>query len=216
MNKRGQNHCCHSTTQYQIHTLGETIPRDHFGPTDPFSPEDVPKPKLDTASTKSAEFVANLRLPTVKPQTLPILQPAPSKEDSSTPVIYNPTAFPNTHKFSVKNPSDQCRGRQAAEAGKVGEVTGVPIYSAARCADVKVSYTLRNLLEAKFAAQNYKGWMEACLEDAAVERLYPHEKGCLLPFMHPQRMMLPEQDIHLEHSQPTAPPAGSTCPPPTS
>lgn len=36
MNKRGQNHCCHSTTQYQIHTLGETIPRDHFGPTDPF------------------------------------------------------------------------------------------------------------------------------------------------------------------------------------
>lgn len=52
----------------------------------------------------------------------------------------------------------------------MGEVTGLPIYSTARCAEVKVSYTLRNLLEAKFAAQNYKGWMEACLEDAAAER----------------------------------------------
>lgn len=83
----------------------------------------------------------------------------------------------------------------------MGEVTGLPIYSAARCAEVKVSYTLRNLLEAKFAAQNYKGWMEACLEDAAAERLYPQEKGCLLAFTHPQRMMLPEQDIHLEHSR---------------
>lgn len=66
----------------------------------------------------------------------------------------HPTAFPNTQKFSVKNPSDQCRGRQAAEAGKVGEVTGLPIYRAARCAEVKCPTPYCNLLQAKFAAQN--------------------------------------------------------------
>lgn len=123
--------------------------------------EDLPKPKLDTASTKLTEFVANLRLPTLlKHKPYPFNNQVHLSKTLPYQSFKTQQLSPTPRSFQLRIPLTNAEAGRLQKQGRWARSLGLPIYSAARCAEVKVSYTLHNLLEAKFAAHRTTkaGW----------------------------------------------------------